>query len=95
MDFSVIKGLLCRWLDENWDHRFLVYALDPWAATLSKLDETVVQLTFNPTAENLASYLVGYVGPKILPFDLRLVEVTVEETRKCSAVVWQTWEDEQ
>ena len=24
MDFGVIKSILCEWLEENWDHKFLL-----------------------------------------------------------------------
>jgi 6-pyruvoyltetrahydropterin/6-carboxytetrahydropterin synthase len=29
IDFSVIKTLLCDWLEDNWDHRFLLWDQDP------------------------------------------------------------------
>lgn len=29
IDFSVIKEKLCLWLEENWDHKFLVWENDP------------------------------------------------------------------
>jgi 6-pyruvoyl-tetrahydropterin synthase len=29
IDFSVIKTLLCDWLEDNWDHRFLLWEQDP------------------------------------------------------------------
>jgi len=45
----------------------------------------VVAVPFNPTAENMARYLVEEVGPKALPAGLRLIRCRVEETRKCGA----------
>lgn len=87
LDFSVIKTLLCEWLEENWDHKFLVYDDDPWAETLKALDpEGVVIVDFNPTAENLAKYLVDTVAPHQLQgTGTKLLKVAIEETRKCSA----------
>ncbi|AUR88735.1 6-pyruvoyl tetrahydropterin synthase [Vibrio phage 2.117.O._10N.261.45.E9] len=29
LDFSVIKQLLCEWLENNWDHKFLYWENDP------------------------------------------------------------------
>lgn len=86
MDFSVIKEKLCYWVEENWDHKFLIFSMDPKARALQQLDETVVVVPFNPTAENMASYLLNSVGPDQLEgTGVRLVKVSVEETRKCSA----------
>jgi 6-pyruvoyltetrahydropterin/6-carboxytetrahydropterin synthase len=52
MDFSVIKDKLCMFLEDHWDHKFLIYQEDPWGQDLRALDPTVVTLPFNPTAEN-------------------------------------------
>ena len=86
LDFSVIKERLCLWLEEHWDHKFLVWEQDPWCAHLARIDATVVWTTFNPTAENMAEYLCLVVGPQQLAgTGTVLVMVRVEETRKCSA----------
>ena len=43
-------------------------------------------LPFNPTAENMATYLAETVAPKQLEgTGVRVVRCTVEETRKCQA----------
>ena len=86
MDFSVIKEKLCEWLETEWDHKFLVWQEDPWAPLLSEIDHTVVILPFNPTAENMAMFLVDIMGPQLLAnTGVQLVECRVEETRKCTA----------
>lgn len=87
LDFSVIKTKLCMWLEDNWDHKFLVWKEDPWGDTLLDLDpEGLVGVDFNPTAENMAKFLVEVIGPKQLEgTGCVLSDVTVEETRKCSA----------
>jgi len=85
MDFSVIKEKLCVWLEENWDHKFLVWEEDPISRYLSDIDSTVVWVPFNPTAENMAQYLVEVIGPVQLEgTGVTLIEVIFEETRKCS-----------
>lgn len=87
LDFSVIKSQLCAWLEGAWDHRMLLWEHDPLAEDLQLFDETIVIVPFNPTAENLAKYLVEVVGPQLLDdVCCTLVSVEVEETRKCSAI---------
>lgn len=86
LDFSVIKSQLCTWLEDNWDHKFLVWDLDPWLGTLQDLDPTVVAVPFNPTAENMAGFLAEIIGPRMLAgLNCHLVSVRIDETRKCSA----------
>ena len=88
LDFSIIKEKLCDWLEKNWDHRFLIYFRDPRVATLKLVDpEGIVVTSFNPTAENMANYLLQEVGPKVLPGHVELVWVKIEETYKCSVEV--------
>ena len=86
IDFSVIKEKVCQWVEENWDHKFLVWIDDPWAPALASVDPTTVWVDFNPTAENLAKCLVEEVGPQVLKgTGVEVVQVIFEETRKCSA----------
>lgn len=108
VDFSEIKARLCQWLEDNWDHKFLMWEEDPLilgdidgeglgllygengniAALLPNIG--VVTVPFNPTAENMAKYLVEEVGPKVFiyaairPLPIRLVAVEFFETKKCS-----------
>lgn len=87
IDFSGIKSRLCLWLEKWWDHKFLVWHEDPLLKDLLKVDpDSLAIVPFNPTAENMAQYLVDFVGPRQLEgTGVRLVSVTIEETRKCSA----------
>lgn len=95
LDFSVIKSLLCAWLESNWDHRFLLWSEDPQAVSLYNLDPAgVVLVPFNPTAENMAQHLVNVVGPAMLKKDhpdIVLIRVMIEETAKC----WATYDVEE
>ena len=86
VDFSVLKEL-GFWLEDNWDHRTLIWQQDPMRNYLiESFSDSVLQVPFNPTAENMAEYLTVAVGPRILDqFGVVLYAVTVEETRKCSA----------
>ena len=86
VDFSVIKEKLCQWLEENWDHRFLLWQEDPMADDILALDDHAVKVPFNPTAENMAEYLVTTVAPEQFEgTGVTLRKCVVEETRKCSA----------
>lgn len=102
LDFSVMKERLCMWVERNWDHRFLVWEEDPLLKHLAEaliagagtdpvaqlFDESIVWTPFNPTAENMAGFLLDVIGPQALAgTGVQLIEVKVEETRKCSARV--------
>jgi len=84
IDFGTIRGILCDWLEEHWDHKTLLHTVDP----LSKLlpPEHTYLLPCNPTAENLSVYLLTAVAPMLLVnLPCKVVGVKIEETPKCSA----------
>jgi 6-pyruvoyltetrahydropterin/6-carboxytetrahydropterin synthase len=84
LDFGVIKEKLCMWVEKNWDHRTLLWHEDPFSTALAELDpEGILIVSFNPTAENMAEYLIKVVGPSQLPQHVVLTEVVIEETMKC------------
>ena len=92
IDFSVIKAKLCDWLEECWDHKTLLWREDPYLTQImvdgapAEVYESFVIVPFNPTAENMAKFLVDVVGPQLLMgTGVVLRQVTIEETRKCSA----------
>lgn len=86
IDFSDIKAKLCMWLEDQWDHKTLIWENDPWAKVLPEIDPTIVIVPFNPTAENIAQHLVEVIGPQQLAgTGIKLIHCDVEETRKCSA----------
>jgi 6-pyruvoyltetrahydropterin/6-carboxytetrahydropterin synthase len=91
LDFSAINTLLCAWVERNWDHHFLMWTQDPWQIDVANPadDSTgIIRVPFNPTAENMARYLVEIVGPaQLINTGVDLIEVTLEETRKCRATV--------
>lgn len=86
IDFSQVKAKLCMWIEEHWDHHFLIWEEDLMKSYLLELDPTVVVVPFNPTAENIARHLVEVVGPaQLAGTGIKLSEVMVEETMKCFA----------
>lgn len=102
VDFGVIGSHLCSWIEDFWDHKFLMWEDDPmlllfdimWKARtnptspyLFKMRESIIRTEFNPTSENIASNLLRIVGPnRLTGVPVLLTEVTVWETRKCYAV---------
>jgi len=86
MDFSVIKSKLCMWLEDNWDHKFLMWEHDPMLIHMAQMKDSIVVTPFNPTAENMAEYLVEEIGiEQLANTGCLLIECRVEETRKCLA----------
>ena len=81
-DFGDIKKKLKRWIDDNWDHRFILCQKDPLFSALKKLDPAVIAVPVNPTAENLAKIL--YEKAKTLGLPVR--SVTFWETESSSAI---------
>ena len=98
VDFGVIKERLCMWVESNWDHKFLAWEKDTLLLAMQlscgpganheevkMCDDSIVYVPFNPTAENMAKYLVEVVGPQQLSgLWVELVTVRIEETAKCS-----------
>lgn len=89
IDFSVLKQRINPWLDTYWDHNCIVYEEDrevlaalrsiprrkePWIAR------------WNPTAENMASFLLLDLIPGLLNgTDVTVTKVVVWETPNCRA----------
>jgi 6-pyruvoyltetrahydropterin/6-carboxytetrahydropterin synthase len=86
IDFGVVKEKLCMWLEDNWDHHLLLWDQDSNWREISAIDPSIVLVPFNPTAENMARYLVEVIGPwQLDKTGVILCKVVVEETAKCSA----------
>lgn len=67
IDFGDLKRLCKGWLDENWDHGFLLNEADQNGIDAIKQVEPskYYLLPYNPTAENMATYLLHEVCPKL------------------------------
>ena len=89
VDFSLIKRRMLGWLDEHWDHAFILFAGDETAlaAVRQARPTKYFVLPWNPTAENMARYLLEVVAPRVLD-DLGVVarRVSVWETDEACAV---------
>jgi hypothetical protein len=66
--FQAAKDKCKGWLDEHWDHAFLLWERDENAlAAVRACDpHRIYELPYNPTAENLARYLLHEVCPTLL-----------------------------
>ena len=77
------------WLDDHWDHAFLIYEEDKNALAAIQIVEPVKYFVMphNPTAENMARYLLEIVAPHVLT-DLGVVarQVALWETTESCAV---------
>lgn len=59
---------------------------DMYHPVISMFCSSILWVPFNPTAENMAQYLVEQVGPRQLEgTGVVLTKVKIDETRKCSA----------
>jgi 6-pyruvoyltetrahydropterin/6-carboxytetrahydropterin synthase len=81
MDFSQIKRVVSRWIDETLDHTMLLHRDDPVLAMLLERGERVHVLDVNPTAENIAKLIYDYAVGQGFP----VAEVRLWETESCYA----------
>jgi 6-pyruvoyltetrahydropterin/6-carboxytetrahydropterin synthase len=84
IDFGVLKSNLGAWIEREWDHGLVLWKGDTEAITAARAikDQKLYLLHTNPTAENLALFLLNHLGPQLLDdgCGVRLVKVTVHET---------------
>jgi len=88
VDFSVLKERIGEWIDQHWDHSFIVNEAD---SALRDFLRTTSQphhcMGVNPTAENMADHILRVVGPSVLEgTGVHLVKVELWETENCCAV---------
>lgn len=57
VDFSDIKRLVKRWIDQELDHKMILRHDDPLVAALRAMGEPVYVLDSNPTAERIAKLI--------------------------------------
>ncbi len=87
LDFGKIKEVIGRYIDGEVDHRFFVNYQDSRCLKLLDVDSTVVAVQFNPTAENLAIWLMNTTGELMIPFGMSCTKVLLYETENCYAEV--------
>lgn len=97
IDFGVLKAKFGTWIEEHWDHGFVLYEKDGPAlhamevfGAHERMRQKLYLLPENPTAENLAAHLLTEIGPKLLVgTGVHLTKVTVYETE--NGIAEATW----
>lgn len=101
IDFSVLKSVVGKWVDDNWDHNMLLHPKDPlcglgqsgqvsplWMEQIFNGKEPYVfPPETNPTAENIARVLGEKAIELLKPYHIEVVGVRVFETPNC----WADW----
>lgn len=93
VDFAAVKDTVCRWIDNNWDHNTILNTADPAlelgpAYKLKVFGREPFALIGEPTAENMALFLLGGAGQlSTLEEDhgVRITKVDLWETDGCCA----------
>jgi 6-pyruvoyltetrahydropterin/6-carboxytetrahydropterin synthase len=81
LDFSDIKQVVARWIDDNLDHRMLLHRDDPAVPMLQAMNEPMYLLDTNPTAENIARLIYQFTRDHGFP----ITECSLWETPHCFA----------
>ena len=90
VDFGIIKGLLGGWVDANWDHTTILFDKDKQLgdAIAGVTAQKIFYLPANPTAENMAEYVMRHVCPKLFAdYPIRCVRIRLYETPNCYAEI--------
>ena len=82
IDFGVLKETLGKWIDDNLDHSTILFIEDKELGdNISKhTKQEIFYLPFNPTAENIASYLFYQICPKLFTGNIRCTKIKIYET---------------
>lgn len=88
IDFGELKVRLGTWIEEEWDHGFILHRDDAEAirAVRAVPGQKLYLLDGNPTAETMADHLLRVVAPRVLEgTGVRVVQVTLWETENSYA----------
>jgi 6-pyruvoyltetrahydropterin/6-carboxytetrahydropterin synthase len=89
IDFSVLKARIGSWIDENWDHTTILWEKDVETVKALRWIERKKEpfvAPWNPTAENMAHYLLTVVCPRELgDTGVIVTKIRVWETPNCYA----------
>lgn len=88
VDFGVIKDILGQWIDTHWDHTCVLWDKDKalGEAIAAETGQTIYYIPYNPTAENMALYLLKTICPKLFNgHEVTCTSVTIHETPNCAA----------
>ena len=88
IDFGCIKDVLGGWIDANWDHNTILHEKDTslGKAIANVTQQSIYYLPCNPTAENMADYLLKEICPKLFADkEVRCTRIRLHETPNCYA----------
>lgn len=85
IDFSVIKNVVGSWVDAHWDHNMIIWENDPNLVLLNQCDGLKLPYitTFNPTAENLAAFLLTIANDLLEKTGVKVTKIRLWETSNC------------
>lgn len=88
VDFGEIKRLLGGWIDTHWDHTTILWDEDRalGEAVAKETAQKIYYLPANPTAENMARYLMEKICPQLFNGSaLTCCRLRLYETPNCYA----------
>lgn len=89
VDFSVLKHVYDTWIQQYWDHGFLIYEKDKELIKAFQDLEYAKLVTYdwNPTAENIANFLLRdpHFVQGLAQYHVKVSKVVVHETENCFA----------
>ena len=86
IDFSQVKSVAKKWIDENLDHRMILNRMDPLLPYLTKTEEPVFVVNENPTCEVIAETILD----NITRLGVNASCVRLWETPSSVASVWNS-----
>lgn len=87
IDFSVVKEVVGKWIDDNWDHGFIYYKNDIEMEKLFRNNSyKSYAMELNPTAENMARVLQLAASDELAYANLECTRVELWETENCKAI---------
>lgn len=90
VDFGLVKKLLGKWIDDNLDHNVILFEKDKeLGENISRItNQNIYYLPYNPTAENIAKYIIDEICPNILSdYKDQIYKIKLYETPNCSAEI--------
>lgn len=87
IDFSSMKKIIGNWVEENWDHTMIIFKDDRHVIELLEKipqEKKIFIMEKNPTAENLAHYLLWDICPKLFKgMNIIIHKIVFYETENC------------
>lgn len=88
IDFGIVQDILGGWIDNYWDHNTILHVRDKVLgdAIAGQTGQQIFYLPSNPTAENMAEYLLKEICPGLfIGKGVRCVRIRLYETPNCYA----------